>query len=127
MGIVVLKVKVYKTIGEYVVLEIPVELANNILNLLRSNLNKGEEDVDDAMRMITHFDIFYNLMKKKFKEYLTPRKSVDSILKRKVLIDKIKLVKKNGMKFVEIILDRSISLNSILDVFTRSGIEVERD
>ncbi|MEM4441458.1 MAG: hypothetical protein QXW05_04060 [Ignisphaera sp.] len=120
------KVKVYKTIGDYVVLVMLAEDATEILNILQRSLNKGEEDVEDTIRMINYFDTFYNIMKKKFKEYLTPKKNVSDIIRKRVLIDKIKLIKTDGTRIVEVILDRSVSLDEVLEILINNNIEVEK-
>lgn len=122
-----IKVRLSKTIGDYVAIEVPAEEAVNIINILCTGLGRGGEDVRDAIRMIEHFETFYDLMKRKFKEYLTPRKDVGDILKKRVLIDKIKLLKRNGNKFVEIVFDKSISLEEILEILKRNSIEVKED
>lgn len=120
-----IKVKIFKTIGDYIAIEVEAQKAVNVIEILRNGLGRGGEDVWDALRMIQHFDTFYDLMRRKFKEYLTPRKDVGDILKKRVLIDKIKLVKRDGNKFVEIVLDKSISLNEVLTILKSSDIEVE--
>uniref|UniRef100_A0A7C2ZP07 Uncharacterized protein n=1 Tax=Ignisphaera aggregans TaxID=334771 RepID=A0A7C2ZP07_9CREN len=121
-----LKVRLFKTIGDYVVIEVPAEAAAEIIEILQSSLGKGREDVKDALRMIEHFDTFYDLMKRKFKEYLTPKKDVGDILKKRVLIDKIKLIKQDSTKLVEIVLDRSIDLDTVSSILLENGIEVEQ-
>ncbi|MEM1644366.1 MAG: hypothetical protein QXL96_00620 [Ignisphaera sp.] len=122
-----IKVRLFKTIGNYVAIEVPAEKAVNIINILCAGLGRGGEDVKDAIRMIEHFETFYDLMRRKFKEYLTPRKDVGDILKKRVLIDKIKLLKRDGNKFVEIIFDKSISLEEVLDILKRNNIEVKEN
>lgn len=120
-----LKVKLHKTIGEYIVLETFIDDAIKILNILSQNLGREGEDVRDTIRMIKHFDDFYNLMKKKFKEYLTPRKDMSDILRKRVLIDKLKLIKRDNTKVVELILDRSITMDQVLAILINNNIEVE--
>lgn len=120
-----IKVRIFKTIGDYIAIEVEAQKAVNVIEVLRNGLGRGGEDVWDALRMIQHFDTFYDLMRRKFKEYLTPRKDVGDILKKRVLIDKIKLVKRDGNKFVEIVLDKSISLNEVLNILKSNDIEIE--
>lgn len=123
MGI---RVKVFKTIGDYVALEALAEDAINVINMLKNNLKRGGEDIEDAIRIIHHFDTFYDFMRKKFKEYLTPRKGLDDILKKRVIIDRLKLIKRGDSRFVEIIFDKSISMDEILTILLNNGIEVEK-
>lgn len=120
-----IKVRIFKTIGDYVGLKIEAENAVAVINLLSKSLSKGGEDVRDSIRMIEHFDTFYDLMRRKFKDYLTPRKDIGDILKKRVLIDKIKLIKKDNERTVEIVFDKSIKLDDIKSVLVNNGIEVE--
>ncbi|MEM2626808.1 MAG: hypothetical protein QW775_00955, partial [Ignisphaera sp.] len=77
------------------------------------------------IRMIEHFETFYDMMRRKFKEYLTPRKDIGDILKKRVLIDKIKLLKRDGNRFVEIIFDKSIGVEEVLNILKNNSIEVK--
>ncbi|MEM4513062.1 MAG: hypothetical protein QXZ41_00970 [Ignisphaera sp.] len=119
------KVKISKTIGDYVAMEVPAEEAVNIINILQDGLGRGGEDTRDAIRMIEHFETFYDMMRRKFKEYLTPRKDIGDILKKRVLIDKIKLLKRDGNRFVEIIFDKSIGVEEVLNILKNNSIEVK--
>lgn len=121
-----MKVKVFKILGDYVAVEVPLEYAINVVNILRDGLKRGGEDVKDTIRMIEHFDTFYDLMKRKFKEYLTPRKDISDIIKKKVLIDKVKLIKRDDGKFIEIVLDKSITIDDVLNILVSNGIEVSQ-
>lgn len=125
--LVTVKVKISKTIGDYVAIEVPAEEAVNIINILQDGLGRGGEDTRDAIRMIEHFETFYDMMRRKFKEYLTPRKDVGDILKKRVLIDKIKLLKRDGNRFVEIMFDKSISIEEVLNILKSNSIEVKED
>lgn len=121
-----MKVKVFKILGDYVAVEVPLEYAINVVNILRDGLRRGGEDVKDTIRMIEHFDTFYDLMRRKFKEYLTPRKDISDIIKKKVLIDKVKLIKRDDGKFIEIVLDKSITIDDVLNILVSNGIEVSQ-
>jgi hypothetical protein len=120
-----IKVRIFKTIGDYVAIEVKAEEAPTVIDILRDELGRGGEDVWDALRMIQHFDAFYDMMRRKFKEYLTPRKDVGDILKKRVLIDKIKLIRRDNRKFVEMVLDKSISIDDVLNILKNNDIEVE--
>lgn len=121
-----IRVRVFKTLGDYVAIEVRAEDAVNVINIIKDGLNKGSEDVKDAIRMIQHFDTFYDIMRKKFKEYLTPRKDVNDILKKRVLIDKLRLIRRDDVKLVVVVFDRSISMDEILSVLLSRGIEIEK-
>lgn len=118
------KVSIGTVVGQYVAVEVRAEHAVDILTALRKALNKGGDDVNDAIRMIQHFDIFYNIMHRKFKEYLTPRKDVGDLIKGNVLIDRIKLVKKNSEKYVVIVFDKSVSKENLINILNNLGYEI---
>ncbi len=118
------KILIGTIVGGYVAIEIKAEDAVELLNILRKTLNKGGNDVDDSIRMIQHFDIFYNIMHKKFKEYLTPRKDVGDLIKGNVLVDRIKLIKKDSEKYVVIVFDKSISEEKLLNILSSLGYEI---
>jgi len=119
------KIIIGDIIGHYITLEAPPEDAIKILKILRQRLGKGREDVDDAIRMIEHFDTFYDVMRKKFKEYLTPRKNVSDVIKGEVLVDKIKLLKRGETKSVVIVFDRNVDRESLLNILRDMGYEIE--
>jgi hypothetical protein len=118
------KILVGTIVGEYVAIEVKAEGAVELLNILRKTLNKGGNDVDDTIRMIQHFDVFYNIMHKKFKEYLTPRKDVSDLIKGNVLVDRIKLIKKDSERYVVIVFDKSISKEKLLNILSSLGYEI---
>lgn len=118
------RVSIGTIVGQYVAVEIKVEYAIDMLNALRKALNKGGDDFFDTVRMIQHFDVFYSIMHKKFKEYLTPRKDVSDLIKGNVLVDRIKLVKKDGEKYVVIVFDKSISKEDVMKILNGLGYEV---
>ncbi|MEL9940082.1 MAG: hypothetical protein QW632_01200 [Ignisphaera sp.] len=120
-----MKPRVFTILGGYTALEVDANKAPELLNKLRDVLGKGGEDVEDAIRMIQHFDTFYNVMQKKFKDFLTPRKNVSELLKGNVLVDKVKLIKKDNNKLVVIVFDRSVSRETIKDALNNLGYEYD--
>jgi len=101
------------------------EEALELLECIESH--HGEtRDLSEAMRIISNFDEFYNMARKKFEEYLfIPKDSRDTIL-GKVVVHKIKLEKNNG-KNAEIIFDRRFDieiLKKCLEEIGYSDIEV---
>ncbi len=122
-----MKAKIGMFIGQYVTVTIDAEGAIKLLEALQEKLDKGGEDVNDAIRMIRNFDVFYDFMKKKFKEYLTPKKDVSDLIKGNVLVDKIKLIKEDDKKIVTIIFDRSVEKEPIVSTLKELGYEIEEE
>ena len=120
-----MKAQLSEVIGQYIAVKLDAEGAIKLLETLRAKLGKGGEDVDDAIRMIRNFDAFYDFMRKKFKEYLTPKKNLSDMIKGLVLVDKIKLIKENDTKYVVILFDRSIRKGDVLAVLSELGYEIE--
>ena len=120
-----MKAQLSEVIGQYIAVKLDAEGAIKLLETLRARLGKGGEDVDDTIRMIRNFDAFYDFMRKKFKEYLTPKKNLSDMIKGLVIVDKIKLVKENDAKYVVILFDRSISKSDVLAVLSELGYEIE--
>lgn len=119
------KVVLRTLVGHYVSIEVSAAKAVELLNGLKSELGKGGEDVEDAKRMIEHFEVFHGVMVKKFKDYLTPKKSLNDLLQGKVLVDKIKLVKRGTGNYVIIVLDKNVGLSEVQEALKRLGYEYE--
>jgi len=119
------KARMTEIIGQYVAVEIDVDGALKLLEELHEATGKGGEDLNDAIRMIRNFDAFYEFMRKKFKDYLTPKKNVSEMIKGLVLVDKLKLIKRDDGKYVMIIFDRSIPRETIEDALKKLGYEYE--
>ncbi len=120
-----MKAKMTEIIGQYVAVEIDVEGALKLLEELHEATGKGGEDLNDTIRMIKNFDAFYEFMRKKFKDYLTPKKNMSEMIKGLVLVDKIKLIKRDGGKYVMIIFDRSVPREAIEEALKKLGYEFE--
>ncbi|MCD6428179.1 MAG: hypothetical protein J7L12_01010 [Desulfurococcales archaeon] len=116
--------KLTKTLFGYIRLETNVEDAVKILNYLKNAGGRDTEDVNDALRIIKNFDVFYEMMKKKFKDYIAPRKSEVDLIRGRVVIDKIRL-SKNDVKKVTIIFDKRVGEELITKALEDLGIKYE--
>ncbi len=96
-----------------------------LLTYLRDNKGRNTEDVIDAIRIINNFNVFYEMAKKKFKDYISPRKNEGDLIRGLVTVDKIKLVKSEKGDEVVIIFDKRVSDELIIDSAKAVGIEVE--
>ncbi|RLG76347.1 MAG: hypothetical protein DRO12_04510 [Thermoprotei archaeon] len=119
-----MKAQLTKFIGGYVAVTLAPDKAIELIERLRERLGKGGEDVDDTIRMIKNFDVFYEFMRKKFKEFLTPKKNISDMIRANVMIDKIKLIK-NGEKLVMIIFDRSVDEKDVVETLKEMNVEIE--
>ena len=116
--------KLTRTLFGYIRLETDAEDAVKILNYLKNAGGRDTEDVNDALRIIKNFDVFYEMMKKKFKDYIAPRKSEVDLIRGRVVIDKIRL-SKNDVKKVTIVFDKRVSEELITKALEDLGIKYE--
>lgn len=72
------------------------------------------EDIEDTLRILRNFDAHYSSLRRKFKEYITPRKNERDLLLGKVIVDKIKLRVENNQKIVAIVFDKRVNPEHIL-------------
>ncbi len=116
--------KLTRTLFGYIRLETNAEDAVKVLNYLKNAGGRDTEDVNDALRIIKNFDVFYEMMKKKFKDYIAPRKSEVDLIRGRVVIDKIRL-SKNDVKKVTIVFDKRVSEELITKALEDLGIKYE--
>jgi len=117
-------IEVGKIIGDYVYLKSTPEVVARALMVLHEAFSKGGEDLEDALRILENFDAFYEIARKKFKDYIATRKNTADLIKGRVLVDKVKLTKEGSQKHAIAILDRSIKLDDVLKTLTEAGFRV---
>lgn len=116
------KARLSKQLG-YIHLELNLENALRLLKHLREK--KGSrEDIEDSIRILENFDVFYEYIRKKYKEYIAPRKNEVDMLAGRVTIDKIKL-EVDGLKRVTIVFDKRVNAEEVIEVLKDSGLELE--
>lgn len=120
-------VKLVKTFYGYVYTESSPEDAVKILEHIRRSWGRDTEDLNDAIRIIKNFDTFYEMLRKKFKEYIAPRKSEADLIRGKVVVDKIKLSKKGGEKVVVIVFDKRVVDESLEEVLKELNLEFVKE
>ena len=118
-------VKVIKYIGNYFGIETDAETALRIIEKARDELGYDTDDVEDTLRMLKNFDVFYEMMRKKFKHFLSPRKRESDLIKGRVLVDKVKLTKEGEKRKALIIFDRRVNYDKIIEIIKSLGHEIE--
>lgn len=114
-----------KSFMGYLFMRGPKDEVLKLLTYLRDNKGRNTEDVIDAIRIINNFNVFYEMAKKKFKDYISPRKNEGDLIRGLVTVDKIKLVKSEKGDEVVIIFDKRVSDELIIDSAKAVDIEVE--
>ena len=118
-------VKVTVDIGKYKWVRLPLEEAVKLLNKISELLGWRSGDIDEALRYMEHFDEFYSMMKRKFKEFLVPIKKSSDMIRGRVVVDKLKLEKEGDQRIVTLVFDRRVDLQVVVDALENMGFEVE--
>jgi len=118
-------VKLVKSFMGYLYLECDVETALKVLEYAKGKLGRDTEDVNDSIRIVKNFDVFYEMARKKFKDYIAPKKNESDLIRGLVFIDKIKLSKSNGNKLVVLIFDKRVSEELVKNILNDLNIKYE--
>ena len=112
-------------LGKYRHVTLPVDEAMKLLNSICDIMGRRTSDVEEALRYLSNFDVFYEVMRKKFKDALAPPKSVDDMIRGHVVVDKVRLHKEDDKKEATIIFDRRVPLEVIEKALRDLGYEVK--
>ena len=122
------EVEVTVDMGKYKYVELPADKAERLLREVASRLGFESQDASEAFRIIRNFDAFYDMAKKKFKDYIVPSKSMNDMILGRVIVDKVRLVKEGDKRIVGIYFDRRVG-EEVLEEALRSmgfGVRVKR-
>lgn len=75
------------------------------------NETGGSNDLEESIRIIESFDEFLNILKRKFEDYITPKKDQREVITGKAIVHKLRLFKENNTKLIEIVFDRRFDIN----------------
>ena len=115
------KIQVKEDMAKYVHVRLDAEEALRLLDILVEIYGKETNDIKEAKRIIKNFDIFYDVARRKFKSYLIIPHDVSDMIKGEVVIDKIKLIKEDDKKRVEIVFDRRFDKRLVCESVKRLG------
>jgi len=119
------KVVVEVDLGKYKSVELDLDEAEELLAIVTEKLGFESNDVNETYRILRNFDAFYETMKKKFKDYLVPSKSMNDMILGRVVVDKVKLVKEGDKRRVVLVFDRRVPVEVIVDALRSMGYEPE--
>ncbi|MCE4624771.1 MAG: hypothetical protein F7C35_02765 [Desulfurococcales archaeon] len=111
--------------GKYKSVELSVEEAERLVKYVVDRLGMEPNDVNEFFRIVRNFDAFYDVMRKKFKDYLVPQKSMNDMILGRVIVDKVKLIKEGGKKKVIVVFDKRVPEDIIIEGLKELGYEVE--
>ncbi len=108
-------------LGRYKTVELELEDAEKLLRKVTELLGFESQDVNEAFRIMRNFDAFYEMAKKKFKDYIVPSKSMNDMILGRVIVDKVKLVKEGEKRIVGIVFDRRVGEDVIMKALESLG------
>ena len=111
-------------IGNYKYVEIPVEEAESLLQTLLEDFPNKEKDIKEVARIVRNFDVFYEIARKKFKNYILIPHDTSDMLRGAVLFDKVKLASDEEGKKIGLFFDRNISVDDVVRVLKSLGYNV---
>jgi len=111
--------------GRYKSVELSLEEAERVLSEVSKQLGYESQDLEEAYRVLRNFDSFYEMARKKYKDYIVPSKSLNDMIRGTVIVDKLRLIKEGDVRKVVITFDRRIKEDTIIEVLRRLGYEVE--
>lgn len=118
------KVRVEVDLGRYISVELSADEAERLIMIVAKKVGYESQDANEALRYIRNFDVFYEMAKKKFKDYLVPPKSLNDMIRGTVIVDRIKLVRDGGRRVV-VTFDRRVPLDVIVESLKELGYEAE--
>ena len=107
-------------LGRYRVVRVGLDEAFRFLRSL-GELRGYTTDLREGIRYIENFDAFYQASRKRFRDYLVPLKDTRDMILGKVTIDKVKLIQSEHGKEVEIVLDRRVPIDTIINALRNAG------
>lgn len=111
--------------GKYKSVELTLEEAEKLLMDISRQLGYESQDLEETYRVLRNFDSFYDMARKKYKDYIVPSKSLNDMIRGTVIVDKLKLIKEGETRKIVITFDRRVKEDVIVDALKRMGYEVE--
>ncbi len=117
------KVRLSKYLGyTYVTGEVEDVLA--LMKAIRDSLGRNIEDVNDTIRILEHFEEFYETMKRRSRDYIAPKKSEADLVRGVAVVEKIRLMKEQGVSKAIIIFDKRVDEDLLRKAASNAGIEI---
>lgn len=111
--------------GRYKSVEVSLEESEKLLVEVSRQLGVESQDLDEALRVLRNFDSFYDMARRKFKDYIIPSKSLNDMIRGAVIVDKLKLIKEGDERRVVITFDRRVKEDVIVEALKKLGYEAD--
>ncbi len=95
-------------VGRYKYIDLPLEKAVEFLERITA-VRRATLDITESLRYIRNFDEFYEYMKRKFKDFISPPKDHKEIIEGLVVVQKLKLYVRNDVRMVTLVIDKRVS------------------
>ncbi len=119
------KVVLEVDMGKYKYVELELSDAEKLIREVIKELGFESQDASEAFRVLRNFDAFYEMARKKFKDYIVPSKSMNDMILGRVIIDKLKLIKEGDRRIAGVYFDRRVPEDVIVKALKNLGYEVE--
>ena len=117
------KVRLSKYLG-YTYVTGDVEDILALMKAMRDSLGRDTEDVNDTIRILEHFEEFYETMKRRSKDYIAPKKSEADLVRGIAVVEKIRLVKEQGTNRAIVIFDKRVDDDLLRRAASEAGVEL---
>jgi hypothetical protein len=111
--------------GRYKSVELTVEEAEKLLSHLSKQLGYEPQDLEETYRVLRNFEAFYDMARRKYKDYIVPSKSLNDMIRGTVLVDRLKLIKEGDQRKIIITFDRRVKEKVVVEALEKLGYEVE--
>ncbi|RLG75999.1 MAG: hypothetical protein DRO23_02390 [Thermoprotei archaeon] len=110
--------------GNYKYIELSITKMLDFLEILSRKFPDKFKDVSEVKRIVKNYDVFYDIAKRKFKDYILIPHEPSDMLRGRILFDKVKLIKDNHDRKIGLIFDKSVKLKDIVEALNSLGLEV---
>ncbi|MCE4606010.1 MAG: hypothetical protein F7B59_01575 [Desulfurococcales archaeon] len=106
-------------LAKYRRIELSKEKAIELLNILLEE--KSKDEVKEALRITENFNIFYDMMRRKQRDYIPLPHDYSDLLKGDVSIDKIRLERRGNDSIVVLVFDKRFPLEDLSRLLKEIG------
>ncbi|MEN3000033.1 MAG: hypothetical protein ABDH61_05615 [Acidilobaceae archaeon] len=112
-------------LGKYKSVELSVEEAERVLMEISRAMGAESQDLEETYRVLRNFDSFYDIAKRKYKDYIVPSKSLNDMIRGTVIVDRLRLIKEGEERKIVITFDRRVREEVLSEAFAKLGYQVE--
>ena len=113
--------KIQLDLAKYRILKLPSQEALELLRLMETE--EGGNEVLEAIRIAENFNVFYDMMKRKQRDYIPLPHDYSDLLRGRVSIDKIRLEKTGDQNIVVLVFDRRYPIEKLEEMLRKIGFE----